>query len=138
MAGEKDLNRLLAMLTPQLQEGSYVFCVAPTELDLNKVDLIGFFQESEGRTLILKQEEADRLGLAYTFVAAWLTLTVHSALDAVGLTAAFATALAKEGISCNIIAGFYHDHLFVAQADGAKALAVLEALSATAKMSNNG
>jgi len=138
MTGEKDLNRLLATLTPQLQEGSYVFCVAPTDLDINTVDLIGFFQESEGRTLILKQEEADRLGLAYTFVAAWLTLTVHSALDAVGLTAAFATALAKEGISCNTIAGFYHDHLFVAQADGAKALAVLEALSETAKMSNNG
>lgn len=138
MTGEKDLNRLLATLTPKLQEGSYVFCVAPTELDISQVDLLGFFQESEGRTLILKQEEADRLGLGYSFVAAWLTLTVHSALDAVGLTATFARALAKEGISCNTIAGYYHDHLFVAKADGAKALAVLEALSATAKMTNNG
>jgi hypothetical protein len=134
MLGEKNLNVLLTSLRPQLHQAAYVFCVAPEDYDVSSVELLGFFREPEGRTLILKQTEADRLGLNYTFVASWISLTVHSALDAVGLTAAFATALAKEGISCNTIAGFFHDHLFVSQQDGEKALAVLKKLSETAAL----
>jgi hypothetical protein len=37
--------------------------------------------------------EADALGLAYDFVATWITLEVRTALDAVGLTGAVARAL---------------------------------------------
>ena len=71
------------------------------------------FKEEEGYTIILKKEMADSLNLEYSFVAAWITLTVYSSLEAVGLTAAFTKALSDEGISCNIVAGYYHDHLFV-------------------------
>jgi len=66
-------------------------------------------------------------------MAAWITLNVHSALEAVGLTAAFASALGKAGISCNVIAGYYHDHLFVGQADAERAMHVLRDLAANAE-----
>ena len=72
----------------------------------------------------------DKLGLNYSFVASWITLTVHSSLEAVGLTAAFSKALAEKGISCNVVAAFYHDHLFVRQQDAAAAMETLKGLSA--------
>jgi hypothetical protein len=69
-------------------------------------------------------------GLEYHFTAAWITLRVHSALDAVGLTAAVSLALTDAGISCNVVAGFHHDHLFVPHTRAADAVRVLEALAA--------
>jgi hypothetical protein len=72
-------------------------------------------------------------GFSFDYVAAWITLNVHSALEAVGLTAAFATALGQAGISCNVIAGYYHDHLFVGQADAERAMHVLRDLAANAE-----
>ncbi len=96
-------------------------------------DAIGVFRESEGTTIILPRRVADAHGLVYDFVAAWITLTVNSALDAVGLTAAFASALTNAGISCNVVAALHHDHIFVPVADGTRAVEVLNALSATTK-----
>jgi hypothetical protein len=54
---------------------------------------------------------------------------VHSSLEAVGLTAAFATALSREGISCNVLAGHHHDHILVATADAERAMDVLHGLA---------
>ena len=79
--------------------------------------------------MILERQQAERLGLGFDYVAAWITLTVHSALDAVGLTAAFASALGDAGISCNVVAGYYHDHLFVGRADAQRAMDVLHKLA---------
>lgn len=62
--------------------------------------------------------------------AAWITLTVHSSLEAVGLTAAVSKALAENAVSCNVVAAFYHDHLFVRQQDTAATLEILNELSA--------
>jgi len=81
--------------------------------------------EKEGRTVVLAKEDAENFGLPFEFVAAWITLNIHSALEAVGLTAAFATALGENNISCNVIAGFYHDHIFVDVKDKEKAMTVL-------------
>ena len=53
---------------------------------------------------------------------------MHTALDAVGLTAAVATALAEHGIPANVIAGFYHDHLLVPEDRADDAVAVLRGL----------
>jgi hypothetical protein len=85
--------------------------------------------EAEGTTLVLEQDEADGLGLPYEYVAAMISLRVHSALGAVGLTGAIATVLARAGISCNVVAGYYHDHLFVPYERGAEAVQLLRALS---------
>lgn len=131
MAGETNLDKLLGSLSPQLNPGSYVFCSVAAETSLDSRLIIGSIREAEGLSLILTQDDADRLGLSYDYVAAWISLTVHSDLAAVGLTAAFATALAAAHISCNVVAGYYHDHLFVAAADAEPAMAVLRQLAAS-------
>lgn len=131
MPGEKDLVQLLKTMQPCLNEGEYVFC---TVADLNSIptdQIISFFKETEGFTVILAKSLADQWRLGYSFVAAWITLTVHSALDAVGLTAAFSNALGSAGISCNVVAAFYHDHIFVDEKDAERAMEVLRALSHT-------
>ncbi|NWL08195.1 MULTISPECIES: ACT domain-containing protein [Pseudomonas] len=129
MSGEKSISALLRGMSPVLNEGDFVFCTVADASALLGTDVLGTFREKEGFTVIIERERADALGLEYNFVAAWITLTIHSALDAVGLTAAFATALGKAGLSCNVIAAFYHDHIFVAKDDAAKAIDVLQALS---------
>jgi hypothetical protein len=126
--GETNLNTLLKDMTPVLNQGDYVYCTT-TSSNINLNDIIAFFKEEEAITLILKKETADQLNLEYSYIAAWITLTIHSSLEATGLTAAFATALAKENISCNVVAAYYHDHIFVAKKDAEKAMAALRALA---------
>lgn len=110
-------------MRPELHDGEFVFCSADKFIP----DAMMCFREAEGVTVILEKGRADQLGLKYEFIAAWITLTVYSSLEAVGLTAAFSTRLADAGISCNVVAGFYHDHIFVNRADAANAMNVLNA-----------
>jgi hypothetical protein len=127
--GETNLHALLKNMHPQLNEGEYVFCTVDNHFTITPGSIVCLFKETEGTTLILNKQTADALHLPYSYVAAWITLTVHSSLQATGLTAAFSTALAKAGISCNVVAAFYHDHIFVDKKDGEKAIAVLKALA---------
>ncbi|MFF0425238.1 ACT domain-containing protein [Streptomyces sp. NPDC004520] len=128
MHAERDLTRLLAGMRPELDPGRYVFTTVdgPAPAGVAPVVTVA---EAEGLTLVVRQEEADAAGLAYDYVAGRITLRVHSALDAVGLTAAVATELAAAGLSCNVVAGFHHDHLFVEHDRADEALAVLDRLS---------
>ncbi|MBJ8341621.1 ACT domain-containing protein [Antrihabitans sp. YC3-6] len=123
-SGERDLTRLLKDLRPHHNPGRYVFVTVagPVPDDVRPVVTVC---ETEGCTLVIPQTEADAGGLDYHYVAAWITLRVHSALDAVGLTAAVATALAAAGISCNMVAGFHHDHLFVPHGRVSETMALL-------------
>ncbi|UOQ55243.1 ACT domain-containing protein [Hymenobacter cellulosivorans] len=131
MSGETNLAQLLRTMQPIRQPGTYVFCTVASLSGLDLTNCVGMFREAEGITLILPRATADQLALSYSYVAAWLTLTVHSALEAVGLTAAFAQALTRHHISCNVVAGYYHDHIFVAETDADTALEVLGQLAAT-------
>jgi hypothetical protein len=131
MNGETHLSVLLKTMRPELNEGDFVFCTMPNNEPVNTADIIGSFREKEAVTIILSKQEADNRQLSYHYIAAWITLTVHSSLDAVGLTAAFAKALAEAGISCNVIAAYYHDHIFVAKKDAQRAMEVLRKLSVT-------
>jgi hypothetical protein len=129
MSGETDIKTLLNTMSPKLNPGDYVFCTASALTNIDPNEIIGLFKEEEGWTVILSKELADKLNLEYSYVSAWITLTIHSSLQAVGLTAAFSNALAKEGISCNVVAAYYHDHIFVGKEDGEKAIKVLKQLS---------
>lgn len=123
MNGESDLGTLLSKMSPQLRPGVFVF-VAVDQWPAG-VEVLASVVEAEGISLVLAQQDADRLGLRYDFLAGWITLQVHSALAAVGLTAAVSTALAASGISCNVIAGYHHDHLLVPLDRVEQALSVL-------------
>jgi uncharacterized protein len=125
VAGETNLDILLKTMEPYLNEGDYVFCTVNDLASVNQNELLFYFKEKEAITIIVRKEFADKSKLEYSIILAWITLTVHSSLDAVGLTAAFSTALTKENISCNVVAGFYHDHIFVAKKDALKAMDTL-------------
>jgi uncharacterized protein len=129
MSGERDLARLLATLNVTARAGDVAFVARPAPDPTLAALALAMVTEDEGVTYVLPCEVADARGLPYDFRAAWLTLGVHSALDAVGLTAAFATALARRGIACNVLAGFHHDHLLVPADRRDDALAVLADLA---------
>ncbi|MCT6881818.1 ACT domain-containing protein [Snodgrassella alvi] len=128
MSGESNLHVLLQSAAPQHNAGKYVFCTVKQPVVELLSAAVATVQESEGTTLILPQAVADEHQLSYDYVAGWITLKVHSSLSAVGLTAAFSRALAQQNISCNVVAGYYHDHIFVAETDVAPALDILNHL----------
>jgi predicted N-acetyltransferase YhbS len=129
MTGETNLQALLASLHPVLRDGEFVYVLWPHGRPLEP-GIEAAVREAEGLTVVLPRETADSLGLPYDFVGAWITLQVHSEVEAVGLTAAVGKALTDARISCNVLAGFHHDHLLVPVADAPRALEVLHELSA--------
>ena len=128
-----DLAVLIRSMGPELHPGVFAYCVVPKGSDVSVLSPVATVAESEGLTLVLPEEQAVQAGLAVRFRAAWITLTVHSDLEAVGLTAAFAGALGRAGISCNVIAGTYHDHIFVPVEKAQAALDALQALQQQAQ-----
>ena len=128
MSGLTDLDQLLAHLEPSLREGEYVFITVDDDTMTDELQPLATFVEDEGRSLIVERERAEAAGLAVDGVFRCITLTVRSSLEAVGLTAAVATALAEAGISANVVAAFHHDHVFVPAADAERALSVLRGL----------
>jgi hypothetical protein len=131
---EKDLDKLLAGLNPQLNAASFVFCsLAKDENLAAKLSQLPFlpqgtFSEAEGMTLIVRQEEADSLKWPYSGLWSMITCQIESDLLAVGFLAKIATALAAAGIPCNAIAAYYHDHIFVPADKSAQALSILNNL----------
>lgn len=129
MAGDTNLSQLIKGMRPELNPGEYVFVSVKTLDGIDRNDTVCEFKESEGTTLVINRKNADKLNLDYSYIASWITLKIHSSLEGVGLTALFSTELAKNNISCNVVAGYYHDHIFVAKKDAEKAIEVLTQLS---------
>jgi hypothetical protein len=127
----RDLSRLLAEAAPHLHPrpvavvGLEGFALPPA---LPAEAVIATLREAEGLTLYVDLAAAEAAGLPVAFRAAWITMTVESALDAVGFTAAFAGALARAGIACNVLAGARHDHLFPPWEQAEAAMAALRGL----------
>ncbi len=124
--GERDLERLLRGMEPELHPAAYGFALWPGgALPFAPFATVA---EVEGLTVVGLQDDLAGAGLVSE---PWgrISLTIHSDLAAVGLTAAFSAALAQEGISCNVIAGMHHDHLFVPWDRRDDALRALEALA---------
>lgn len=129
MSGTKNLRLLLRGMDPKVQEGEYIFCSLEKPSPQLIEQALGSFKEEEGMSLILERSIADAHGISYDFISAWITLQVHSSLDAVGLTAAVATVLTRLQVSCNVVAAYYHDHIFVDKADAKKAINALREFS---------
>lgn len=130
MSAITDLDLLLKSMSPKLLDGEYVFCCVDGPLaDYLHLEPMATFREQEGLTLVVPRDKAELGGLRFDGIFRLITLTVHSSLQAVGLTAAFASQLAKHGISANVIAGYYHDHIFVPQEKAHAALQALESLA---------
>jgi hypothetical protein len=127
MSGITDLEQLLASMEPSLVDGEFVFCTVKGSLaEYLMLDILGSFKEQEGLTLILPKLQAEQAELDYEGVFRMITLNVHSSLEAVGLTAAVSNKLAERNISANVVAAYYHDHIFVQSSKADAALAALK------------
>jgi hypothetical protein len=129
MSGITELNQLLQSMSPHLHDNEYVFCTLKGKVaDYIHLNPVCFFQESEGLTLILLADDAKRADIPFEGLYRQITLTVHSSLEAVGLTAAVAEKLTKYGISANVVAAYYHDHIYVPSAKAQLAMHALNEL----------
>ena len=116
-------------------------------------------KEAEGRTFVIPKKIAENHGFEFEYPCRMITLQIHSSLSAVGeytlrqksifgqvciccshhfkhfrniFTGFLATILkrlAENEISCNVVSGFYHDHLFVSDGEEVKVMNILQNLS---------
>ena len=128
MTAISDLHTLLAAMEPQLNPGVFVFATVASLAQVDPDSVVAMIRESNGLSVVMTEADALRQEIACDFRSAWITLNVNSALEAVGLTAAFAHTLGEAQISCNVIAGNYHDHIFVPVDSADAALAALRSL----------
>jgi hypothetical protein len=132
MAAERDLTALLENMKPELLPSVFVFsALLPSDPIPVTVNPLLTFREQEGTTLVIPREEAEAAGLSHAFASRLITLTVHSALDAVGFLAAITARLAAAGISVNAVSAFHHDHLFVPVDKADEAMVLLQEMSRT-------
>jgi hypothetical protein len=132
MAGITNIEVLLKEMRPVLDTTDYVFSTKEcSKIDENIIalDPIATFLESEGMTVIVTKMNADKHNLSYDAIFKKITLEVHSNLEAVGLTAAISAALASQSISANVVAAYYHDHIFIQKDKADIALEILEGLT---------
>jgi len=130
MSANENLSDLLQHLEPSILDDDFVFCNLGHELKQSlHLNPIACFHENEGWTVVTNMKTALANNLVYESTFRCITLNVESSLNAVGLTAAVAQALADKHISANVIAAYYHDHIFVPSNRAEDALKVLEELS---------
>jgi len=123
-----NLDLLLRSMEPTLNPGVFVFVSVSDPGVLHSVDVFATVREHEGLSAVLRESDASALGLPILFRASWITLAIQSDLQAVGLTAAFSSVLGTAGISCNVVAGAWHDHIFVPVSRADEAMALLRQL----------
>lgn len=130
MIGEKELGILLSSMAPILEDSIFVFCLIKSEdKDIINYKPWAIIHEEEGTTVIMLESTAKEHRLEYEGQFKRITLNVHSSLEAVGLTAAIASELAKYKITANVVAGYFHDHIFIQSSKAIEALKILNRLS---------
>jgi len=127
MGAVRDTRAMITGMAPVLDETLYHFCVSEDKALVEHA--LAIFREDEGLTLILSDALAVAHGVQTDLAMRRITLSVHSALDGVGLTAAVATALAQGGIPCNMVAAYHHDHAFVPAQQAEQAMVILTELA---------
>ena len=130
MTGIVDIEELLKSMSPEIRGGEYAFCTVEGKLaNYFHLNPLATYNEAEGLTLILAVETAEEANIPYDGKYKQITLTVHSSLEAVGLTAAVSAKLTANNISANVVAAYYHDHIFVQSDKADQALAALKEFS---------
>ena len=123
---QTDLEKLIANMEPIFNEGDYVFA-SVIHLDaIPRIIKIYEIKEMVGITVVLSKKETDRPEISYEFIAAQITLNIYSSLDAIGLIASVSEGLRGNDISGNVIAIYYHDHIFENEKDKTKAINALQ------------
>ena len=120
-------------MAPVLNPGVFVFASVSHGESVDPTLVLASIREPEGLSVVMAEDDASRANLKVLFRCGWITLTVNSDLQAVGLTAAFASALGNAGISCNVVAGAWHDHIFVPIDLAEQAMSELRALQSRSK-----
>lgn len=133
-----DLDELLRSMSPRLNDGVYVFISVSSDTDVASLKPIATFLEEDGLSIIVEESQIDGMGFDVLFRSAWITLTVNSDLNSVGLTSAVSTALAEREISCNVVAAANHDHLFVPVESAREVLDALTELQAKSSAFDQG
>ena len=108
-----DLDKMLRELSVERRPGVFTYIAVESPMTALLDAAQATIDEGELTTVVLPVEAAERAGHEVIVRLAWITLTVQSSLEAVGLTAAVSARLTDEGISCNVLAGYHHDHLLV-------------------------
>jgi hypothetical protein len=131
MSGITDLNLLLSSMTPTLVSGRLVFAAVSDSRSVDSLGPVCIFREEEAITVVCAREQAAKAGLETEGIYRQITLQVHSSLQAIGLLAVVASALADAGIPCNTVSAFYHDHIFVPEEKAERAMEILKSLTRT-------
>lgn len=134
--GEHDLDQLIANMQPILSTEIYRFAILPIGEDISHLRPLMQFHEEEGLTAIIRQDLVDKYKIPAIYPCRQITLAIHSALDAVGFLDVITRTLAGRGISCNVVSGFTHDHLFVPVDQAGTAYEALLQLSETKTLRN--
>jgi hypothetical protein len=133
MSGITDLDLLLTTMSPSLARGEFAFVTVRSSDEVGALEPVCVFWEEEALTVICSRKRAEEAGLKMEGIYRQITLQVHSSLQAVGLLAAVASALAAAGIPCNAVSAYYHDHIFVPEAKALRAMDVLSSLARSTK-----
>lgn len=138
-ASVRERQAMLAGMTPVLKQGRFHFCSTKDAIVAAAAigQSLATFREEEGLTLVLDDKSAAAFGFDRSVPMCRIVLEVFSALEGVGLTAAVASALSDHGIPCNVIAAYYHDHVFVPEAMGHQALEILQNVQREASVGTN-
>lgn len=128
MSVETHLPTILARLEVDVRAGTFAVITRRAPDAACEAVAQARIAEVEGVTYVVPEDFARAQGDPPGFIAAWLSLRVHSALNAVGVTAAVSGVLAEHGIACNVLAGFHHDHLLVPAARRDDAIAAIRSL----------
>ena len=125
--GETDLQSLLKQMQPVLDDEQMVFCsLQADEAEKYLTSCQGYYREQEGISLILNKHQADLDNLTYGPVFRRISLMVHSSLEAVGFLSRITEILAAQGISVNVVSGYFHDHLYINVKEAENAVMILE------------
>ena len=131
MTGQTNLSEVLKSLQVSCDGVEYGFASVKDKHINFCDDILGTFKENEGLTIIASKAYFEAKNIKFEGPYAKLTIEVHTSLELVGLTAVLAKKLAENQISANVVAGYYHDYIFVQYGICQKAIEAINNLKET-------